>query len=486
MIKDIVKIHDKFSVEIKLIYEASLKKRVPKYDIITYLFVPTGLNINQQTYTKAKFYNDVKVNIRYNTPKYSLSDFISKEDSILNKLKELISDEINNHSNKENDKIYTQSKLFGSIFSSSLRLEIRKARKQISKNNSAELIKIKDNITCILKQFRNIVKNNNLNNKKTKLLLLYTDEFISNVVEHNFTMLHEYLKKSKKAKIDKQIFNIIIKLIKSEQDYRKKKKYTTVLKDSSNNEKLLYVRSQLKKYIDSVLFLKKEIRKDGALVEQTIFALVAGFAMFFSTTIAFYYQQKYGNFTLPFFIALVISYMMKDRIKSLVGYLFVHKANSIFYDYKLSIFSSEKTKIGIIKENFRFIPPKKLGPKVKKYRLKEHLFNIDYHIFGEQIIQYKKRIKIFKRRFKKGIDDKKLNSLADITRINFHRFIIQMDNPEKSYSIIENDKIIKKFGNRVYHINIIQKFYSEDGIEFKRYRVILTRNGINRIEKVQI
>ncbi|MEA3452252.1 MAG: hypothetical protein U9Q83_10175, partial [Bacteroidota bacterium] len=278
MIKDIVKIHDKFSVEIKLIYEASLKKRIPKYDIITYLFVPSGLNINQQTYTKAKFYNDVKVNIRYNTPKYSLNDFISEEDSILNKLEELISDEINNSSNKENDKIYTQSKLFGSIFSSSLRLEIRKARKQISKNNSTELIRINNSITSILEQFRDIIKNNKLNNKKIKLLLLYTDEFISNVVEHNYIMLYDYLKKSKKAKIDKQIFEAIIKLIKSEQNYREEKKYKTVKQDSYNNEKLLYVRSQLKKYIDSVLFLKKEIRKDGAIVEQTIFALVAGLA----------------------------------------------------------------------------------------------------------------------------------------------------------------------------------------------------------------
>ena len=37
--------------------------------------------------------------------------------------------------------------------------------------------------------------------------------------------------------------------------------------------------------------------------------------MIFATGIAFAFQQKYGNFTIPLFVALVISYMLKDRIK---------------------------------------------------------------------------------------------------------------------------------------------------------------------------
>ncbi|MDO9136425.1 MAG: hypothetical protein Q7U21_01275, partial [Lutibacter sp.] len=80
----------------------------------------------------------------------------------------------------------------------------------------------------------------------------------------------------------------------------------------------------------------------------------------------------------------------------------------------------------------------------------------------------------------------RLKSIVDITRINFYRFIAQMDDPKKKYSILKKGKIVDRVGNKTYHINVIQKLYSENGIEFKRYRVIMTRKGIKRIETVAL
>ncbi len=65
MIEDSVKIHDNFSIEIKSIYENIFKKKKTKYDTITYLFIPKGLNINEQTYTQAKFYNELHVSLQF-------------------------------------------------------------------------------------------------------------------------------------------------------------------------------------------------------------------------------------------------------------------------------------------------------------------------------------------------------------------------------------------------------------------------------------
>jgi len=483
MIKDIVKIHDKFSVEIKLIYGTSLKKRVPKYDVLTYLFIPEGLNINRQTYTKDKFYNDVKVNIRYNTPNYSLYDFI-KKNGLIDKLEKLLFD--NNKGVQTVDTLITQTKLFGSIFSSAIRLDIRNVRKKISKNSIKDLKAIDELIGQIIDRYRGLIMRHEseLCNKDKKLLLL-ADEFLSNAVEHNYVMLYDYFIR-KKYKLNKEIYKIIVGRVEKEHNYRKEKKYKTVPKKNSTNEVLLYFRSQLKKYIDSILFLKKEVRREGAVFEQTIFALVAGLAMLFSTTVAFYYQQKYGNFTFPFFIALVISYMFKDRIKSLVGYFFLHKAHSFFYDYKINIYANEKTKVGIIKENFTFIPYVSLSKTIRNFRLKERFIADEIQELAEHVIQYKKRVKIYKKKFRKGIDDENITSLADITRINFHRIVLQMDNPKKTHAVIENNRIVKKIGDRVYHINIIQKFYSEEGANFKMYRVVISRDGIKRIERIDL
>ena len=178
--------------------------------------------------------------------------------------------------------------------------------------------------------------------------------------------------------------------------------------------------------------------------------------------------------------------MFKDRIKWLVGLLFISKANSMFYDYKVKIKDSKNNIIGKIKENFTFVPLNKLGPKVKIHRFKHSLLAADYDLNGEHIVQYKKKIVIHPKKFGEEISDDRLNGLVDITRINFYRFIPQMDDPKKEYSLVKKGKIITRVGNKIYHINIIQKFYTENGIEFKRYRVIMNRKGIKRIEKVKL
>jgi hypothetical protein len=164
----------------------------------------------------------------------------------------------------------------------------------------------------------------------------------------------------------------------------------------------------------------------------------------------------------------------------------VSKASSFFYNFKIKIKDSSTNLIGVIKENFTFVPFDKLGPKVKKHRLKERFIAADYNFLGEQIIEYKEKIIIYPKKFGEEISDNRLNSIVDITRINLYRFTTQMDDPKKEYSILKKGKIINRVGNRIYHINLIQKLYSEKGIEFKRYRVIMTRKGIKRIEKIEL
>ncbi|MDH3321906.1 MAG: hypothetical protein OEM04_02895, partial [Flavobacteriaceae bacterium] len=88
--------------------------------------------------------------------------------------------------------------------------------------------------------------------------------------------------------------------------------------------------------------------------------------------------------------------------------------------------------------------------------------------------------------FGDDLPDENINGLTDVTRLNFHRFIQYMDDPKKDYILIKKGEVYNKVANKIYHINIIQKYYTEEGVEFSRYRVILNRNGIKRIEKVDL
>ncbi|MBD0852204.1 hypothetical protein [Maribacter arenosus] len=482
MIKGKIEIHDKFSVIIDVTYDTISKKKKSKYTTLTYLFLPDSLNINGKTYTGAKFYNDVRLFLKYDTPNYSLEEISSGERFLLNNLAKNTKICIKNSSKENLSRFKNQVKMFAATFSSLLRDETDSfiKRKEISND---ETIAFLEKIKLILSEFRDIVvllKNTSLKDAH-KNVMFYADEHMSNVVELELMKLFNSFKN---RKIGTNSLELIVALIESEQKYKKQKNYVSPKDKNVNPEDLLYKRNRLKKYIESVFFLYQDIRKDGALFEQTVLALAAGLAMVFSTAVAFYYQQLYGNFTMPFFIALVVGYMLKDRIKGSVSQLFVSKSHSLFYDYKIKVTNAFDNKIGIIKEKFSFVPLKKLGAKVKKHRQKDMVIGISERSLNEQIIEYKKKVTIYPKKFGNDLTDENIIGLTDITRLNFHRFIQYMDDPKKDYILVKKGEVYMKAANKVYNINIIQKYYAEEGIEFSRYRVIMNRNGIKRIEKV--
>ena len=484
MIKSNIKIHDKFSVVIDVTYDKLFKKKKSKYTTLTYLFFPDSLNINQKTYPPTKFYDDVRLYIKYDTPNYTLDDINIGDESLYQNLLKNTKKFIDNRSEKNHLVFKDQVKMFASTFCSLVRGESRLLIK--SKDVPEKRIDyLLNKITFILSDFRKLVAKTKKTNFQGEVInvIFYADEHMSNVVEFQLMKLYNHLKRKK---YDANKLIQIVRLINKEQKYKKQERYDSVKRKSINPDKLLFKQSQLKKYIESVFFLNQEVRKDGAIFEQTMLALAAGFAMVFSTGIAFYYQKVYGNFTMPFFIALVVSYMLKDRIKGFISMLFVSRSRFLFNDFKIKITNALGEKIGVIRENFIFVPLKKLGPKVKKHRLTDMIIKMSESSLNEHIIQYKKKIIIYPKKFGDDLPDENINSLTDITRLNFYRFIQYMDDPKKDYILVKKGEVYHKIANKIYHINIIQKFYTEEGIEFRRYRVIMNRNGIRKIEKVAL
>lgn len=90
-----------------------------------------------------------------------------------------------------------------------------------------------------------------------------------------------------------------------------------------------------------------------------------------------------------------------------------------------------------------------------------------------------------------GSKDPRRNALNLIYRFNIHSFLQKADNPVHEYVKIdpETHEFIRKELPKVYHLNIILKntYMNEDlkeEIEFKKFRIILDKNGIKRIEKL--
>lgn len=206
--------------------------------------------------------------------------------------------------------------------------------------------------------------------------------------------------------------------------------------------------------------------------------------MIFATAIAFSFQQKFGNFTVPLFAALVVSYMLKDRIKELMRYYFAHRLGPKYFDNKINISVKDRT-IGWSKEGVDFISDNKVPQDVMKLRSRSPLLEAENRINDEKILLYRKRVRINRDKLEKG-SKYIISGINDIMRIYINSFTQKMDNPSIPLFTLDNSNsvnIIK--GNKVYFINIVMQFQYEDQIDYKRFRISCNRSGIFKIEELK-
>ena len=64
MIEIDTRIHDRYSIELKVGFVTRKKLRMNDFSLAMWFFVPGSLDINRATYPKDMFYQDVKSNIR--------------------------------------------------------------------------------------------------------------------------------------------------------------------------------------------------------------------------------------------------------------------------------------------------------------------------------------------------------------------------------------------------------------------------------------
>jgi hypothetical protein len=137
--------------------------------------------------------------------------------------------------------------------------------------------------------------------------------------------------------------------------------------------------------------------------------------MIFATVIAFFTQKSYGNLSFPFFIALVVSYMLKDRIKEILRIYFSGKLGRILYNYKTYLRTKSHGEIGWCKELFCFQNEPEVPEEIIKLRNKDHITDIENDWMGEQVILYKKLIKLYTNDFKNVI--LKIKGIEKVTQV---------------------------------------------------------------------
>ncbi len=488
MLERRIKRHGRTQFELKLHYPLDKSQKEAEYNIDLYFFLPRSLGITKTTYRKVNFYDSIQNYIRLRTPVYTLEAIVEGENSPLEKLAKTYEKfaRIGDGDARAKDEFEIQTKLFCSIFASSIRDNTYYLTHDAPEADLPKLvekqIRAVKSITEKYRELRSVIAVPTIR-KSTFAVYQFGDEYMSLLIEKYSFRILEHLRKNRFEFEKENLRKTLLELIASELDYRKKNGYA-LPDEESESEEMMFRFSVLKKYFNSVLSIETNKEQEGVFLEQFLFAIAAGLAMIFATAVAFVSQSIYGNMTMPFFIALVVSYMFKDRIKELTRVALKNIFSKKIYDYKTKLYLDEKYKLGAIRTSFSFVDEKKLPGEIIKLRKKYRTQEFDNKFSREKIILFRKNIRLLSQVRKSLFGGYEFDSVTDILRFDVSRFLSKMDEPRKPIFVLTKNGYKKIYARRVYHVNLIIKYERSDKTDYHRYRLVLTRKGIERIEHV--
>ena len=485
MINLTTKIHDKFTLEFKVGFNTEKAIKPMKYsDFVmnTWIFVPNSLDINAAKYSKDDFYRDLKSDVRLITPDYDLHDLANDEQLLPNQT-------LNNEFNHlfiapdETANLVHAIKMYCAIAKSSFRNAYRTATKS---DNAQQCLSIAqtflDDVTKVVNRFRSLftkLKNSNIEGKIVQDFA-YADEFLSNIMAEYTYRLRDHLRNTY-PEVYGGIESRFKTMLLGERTYKSQQGYLNLdPKDPKGNEEFVFRASLLKKFAESDLYLSSNKRKNTFLVEQILYSLAAGAAMVVATLSSFFFQQRYGNFTMPFLVALVISYMFKDRLKDWLRLIFARRVSSKVFDTRTD-FSIKGQHIGWSKDSVDFIDSDKILPEVMKLRNRLPLFD---EVSGndEKVILFRKKVQVWPTELAKA-SPFPMKGINDILRYNITEFTRKMDNP--SFPLAgtwEDDDYKPVEGKKIYRLTFVIQCVYEGKTEYKRIMVRCDRNGILEVE----
>jgi len=475
------KIHDKFTLEFKVGFNTEKAIKPMKYsDFVmnTWIFVPNSLDINAAKYSKDDFYRDIKSDVRLITPDYPLHDLANDAQLLPNAS---LSENLDDYFITPDDTadLLHSVKMYCAIAKSAFRddhIAIGSLTDTAALRQACDTYL--EDVGKVLARFRALYQKLDAQQPDDRIrqVFSYGDEFLSNIYEVYIYRLRDAMHQNHPEEYA-SMESRFKALLYAEKDYKQQQGYLAVQPDDPHgNSDFVFRASLLKKFAEGDLFLNATKRKNTFLVEQILYSLAAGMAMVVATLSSFFFQQRYGNFTLPFLIALVISYMFKDRLKDWLRLGFAKRVSNKVFDTRTN-FSIKGRSIGWSKDSFDFIDGDKVIPEVIQIRDRNPLFD---EVSGkdEKVLLFRKKVQLWPAELAK-VSPFPMKGINDIIRYNITEYTRKMDNPSFLLSGIWKDNEFKPIeGMKVYHLTFVIQCVFEGKTEYKRIVVKCNKKGI--------
>ncbi|MDR2988974.1 MAG: hypothetical protein LBU59_00690 [Providencia alcalifaciens] len=472
MIKESLKIHGKKQFEIKQQVFFPRKSKEIRYQVETFFFLPASMQVNPDLYTPSNLQRSLKNYIRLRAPTVQLSS-IPAEGGLVDELKSWL-ERLDPELPPTLDEYENHLKRFALTFKRSVRLTLKMVAQNSQRQTEEYITGVLADIEHGLKRYRElsayaapiekVIKSN---------AFAYCDEFMSH---YTLFYLQDLLK-------DKQLplRDDIRHLWYQEMRYLKKLAPDSFPHDENDAEMVTYRRNLLKKYINRYLYLEIRHKRGLPLLLHSIYGIAAAISMVFATFIAFMWQGKYGALSANLFLAMVIGYIFKDRLKEIGREQLYRLFQRWIPDRQLRIYrEGVKEPVGICKESFRFLKESTLSPDIHEMRQKSHWVNLVNVQRVEDILYYRKDVTLHSN---SAAFMQTQSSIVDITRVNISDFLKYLDISYEELMVNDDEPVI--IGEKVYHIYLCRRVIMNKKAYNELARLVVNADGIKRLEILQ-
>lgn len=487
-------VHDRKQFEIKLEYQPSGADDETRYLVETYVFLPSSLNIDAETYPRASFYADIHNYVRFKTPVMSLEEVLFSERSPLKWMEKVLHTGLAG----ERELVY-HAKLLSCVFRGALRRFARDVEEhcecagRMAPEGGCARLETDARATIasvqqVLERFRAWVRAVNAHGlkDKTRAALRLVDEYLSLTVEQFFRKAVADIAEQPRAGFTLEMRRVLMEEVVREEHYRREHQLRSVISPTGDNEEYLHRFGFLKKFCMNILFLsaRRDQKRQGW--EEVLFALAAGVAMSFASAVAFWAQVRFTQASLNFFLIMIVGYMMKDRIKEGMRRIFSQVASRHLYDRTARIVEPVTGRsLGACQEKVDYGRAVRVPAEVAALRGRDDLITASQGELAETVLRYQKQVVLdvdLLPRTERGVE-----GITDIIRLNVGRFLRDMDEPEYAleYVDLEDFSVERVRGSKSYQVDLAFRFIVQEAgqerVSLQLVRLVMDRNGIKRM-----
>ncbi len=484
--------HGAHHLELELSYPLPKNESDARYGVEVFLFTPTALGLTRERYGVQGFLHDVKSYTRCDLCALPLSKLVDPACAIspITRLNKLLAGMVTERDLDEAKVLY-ELKTLVNLHHDELRARRDLFRQQLKsglpesglRNYLAAYQRDHEALVGAVRSYYPTFVDPRVPEAVRQALRL-ADESISIKAEkelhHLCSLLEEFGQPA-------DLIAPLEQMIAREQDYRRRMEFASVTGPdySVQNEAYVYRESNLKKWAQSATYMTMEAARTPARVGHLLAGVAAALAMAFAVAAAVVTQMFFDMNSLPWAILIIVSYMLKDRIKEMVRNGLINLIPTMVADRVVRLTDPRGgDDVGRSRERVRFFESGEAPPDILNMR--RHLSESFRAILPpEQVIQFSKVLLLDSDKLLQN--HQRVVGLKEIIRINLGSWLSQMDDPvDELFTLAEGQRRVVKT-LRVYHINMIVRLTerkSDQAFGLFKYRVILTRNGIERVEMI--